>query len=284
MTTKTFSFTALLVAAVLSTQCCIGNEKTWDSRISIANTASTEAGYTLFSETNTTETGGKEGAGLEEIARLLESGMLDKALAAAEKNKSPEVLVYLNNAGVNYTKERRYEEADKIFTGILMIEPRNPDILYNKGLVDAYLGRYADAAGAFGNATELRPEDAEAWYQLASSLYYLKRYNESIYACNKSLNLAPGNAHAWYNMGVALTEVGRYNESVNAYDRALAIKPDYFEAENNRGNVLSELGRYEEALSAYDRALSIKADNQTEKNRDLTEAKLREEENNSHEK
>jgi len=40
-----------------------------------------------------------------------------------------------------------------------MIEPRNPDILYNKGLVDAYLGRYADAAGAFGNATELRPED-----------------------------------------------------------------------------------------------------------------------------
>jgi len=50
---------------------------------------------------------GKEGAGLEEIARLLESGMLDKALAAAEKTKAPQVLVYLNNAGVNYTKERR---------------------------------------------------------------------------------------------------------------------------------------------------------------------------------
>jgi tetratricopeptide (TPR) repeat protein len=273
---KTPCFLVFLILSAVFVSCCVDQKKTADNSSITYTTSTAKLLYYTLAQTKTTlmaDSGNKDS--VEEIARLIESGKLDDALVIAEKSARPEVFVYLNNAGVNYTREKKYEEADKVFSSILRAYPNQPDIWYNKGLVDADLGRHEDAVVAFSNATALKPEDSEAWYQKASSLYYLKRYGEAVEACNRSLALKPGNPYAWYNLGIALTELKRFNESINAYDKALAVKPDYAEAENNKGNVLSELGMYKEAIAAYDRALAIRDDNQTRKNRDLAETKLK---------
>jgi tetratricopeptide (TPR) repeat protein len=273
---KTSCFLVFLIFLIAFVSCCVDQKRTADN-ISVAQTTSTaKLLYYTLAQTKTTLMA-DSGNIVEEIARLIENGRLDDALIIAEKSARPEVFVYLNNAGVNYTREKKYEEADKVFSSILRAYPNQPDIWYNKGLVDADLGRHEDAVAAFSNATALKPEDSEAWYQKASSLYYLKRYDEAVDACNRSLALKPGNPYAWYNLGIALTELKRFNESINAYDKALSIKPDYAEAENNKGNVLSELGKYKEAIAAYDRALAIRDDEQTKKNREISENKLKDE-------
>jgi tetratricopeptide (TPR) repeat protein len=258
------------ILAVLFVSCCVQQK----NEVSSDNAPS----FTLLEKTKTTlpPAAKDAGAGVDEISRMIDNGHLEEALALAQKNASPQVLAYLNNAGVNYTQEKRYEEADKIFSRILDIYPSQPDIWYNKGIVAAKLGRHDEAVMAYNRATDLKPADSEAWYQKASSLYYLKRYDEAIEACNKSIALEPRNPYAWYNLGIALTELKRYNESIDAYDKALSIKPDYAEAENNNGTVLSEAGRYGEAIVAYDSALKIRDDNQTRKNREIAEAKLKE--------
>lgn len=274
---KTCHVLVFLILWALLASCCV-NQKVTDSKDNVSSTLGPL--FTLTEKTKTTlvptEATGDNG-GIGDISRMIESGRLDDALILAQKNASPDVFVYLNNKGVNYTKEGKFEEADKVFSSIIKVYPNQPDVWYNKGLVDAELGRYDDAVNAFNNVTELNPDDASAWYQKASSLYYLKRYEDAVVACNKSLELDPGNANVWYNMGIALTDLKRYNESIYAYDRALSIMPGYAEAENNKGNALSELGQYKEAISAYDKGLAIRDDNQTRKNRELAETKLKNE-------
>ena len=268
---KTPYVLAVIILSIVSISCCVNQEKkVVEDNVSL---------FTLHEVTKTTlippEAKDNDG-GVDEISRMVDRGQLDEALVLAQKNASPQVLAYLNNEGVNYTREKRYEEADKIFTGILDIDPKQPDIWYNKGFVAAKLGRYDEAVMAYGRDTDLKPGDSEAWYQKASSLYYLKRYDEAVDACNKSLTLEPKNPYAWYNLGIALTELKRFNESIQAYDKALSLKPDYSEAENNKGNVLSELGRYKDAIAAYDKALAIRDDEQTKKNREIAQTKYNE--------
>lgn len=265
---KASYFPVFFIFLIVFVSCCVDQEK----KVPGDNVSS----FTLEEVTKTTlasQEAKDNSGGVDEISRMAESGRLDEALAQAGKNPSPRVLTYLNNAGVNYTRENRYEEADKIFAGILKIDSKQPDIWYNKGIVSAKLGRYEDAFLEYGKATDLKPDDSEAWYQKASMLYYLKRYDEAVDACNRSLVLEPHNPYAWYNLGIALTELKRYNESISAYDKALSVKPDYSEAENNKGNLLSDLGMYDEAIAAYDRALAIRYDEQTKKNRDIAETK-----------
>lgn len=276
MTDRTICFAVLSLILLMVAPCCVDRREYADGAISQTTTISDLPQYTLAQTRTTLMPDAEEKAVVEGVAGLLEAGRLDDALKLAEGSTNPEVLVYLNNAAVNYTREKRYEEADKVFSGILRGYPNQPDIWYNKGTVDADLGRHLDAVNAFSNATKLKPEDPGAWYQMASSLYYLGRYEEAADACNRSLELDPGNPYAWYNMGLALVELKKFDDAIYAYDRAIGIKPDYAEAENNKGNALSELGRYDEALFAYDRALALKDDGQTKKNRDMAEAKLNE--------
>jgi tetratricopeptide (TPR) repeat protein len=272
---KTPCFLVFLIFWTLLAICCV-DQKGTDTASNVSSMLETP--FTLAEITKTTLAPPvADNGGIYEISRRIDSGRLDEALVLAQKNASPEVVAYLNNAGVNYTQEKRYEEADKIFTKILDMYPNQPDIWYNKGIVAAKLGRHDEAVLAYGKATDLKPTDSEAWYQKASSLYYLKRYDEAIDACNRSLTLEPKNPYAWYNLGIALTELKRYNESIQAYDKALSLKSDYAEAENNKGNVLSELGLYKDAIAAYDMALSIRDDNQTKKNKELAENKLKDE-------
>jgi len=269
---KTPYVLAIIILSIVFISCCVNRE----TKVSEGNVSL----FTLREVSKTTlipPEAKDNGGGVDKISQRIENGQLDQALVLAQKNASPQVLAYLNNAGVNYTQEKRYDEADKIFTKILEIDPKQPDIWYNKGIVAAKLGRYDEAVLAYGRATDLKPGDSEAWYQKASSLYYLKRYGEAVDACNQSLALEPKNPYAWYNLGIALTELKRYNESIRAYDKALAIKPDYSEAENNKGNVLSELGMYKEAIAAYDRALAIRDDEQTKKNREIAQTKAKDE-------
>ena len=268
---ETSYFLVFFIVSITFVSCCVDQEKkVAEDNVSL---------FTLHEVTKTTLIPPEEkdnGGGVDEISRMIENGQLDQALVLAQKNASPQVLAYLNNAGVNYTRDMRYEEADKIFTEILEIDPKQPDIWYNRGFVAAKLGRYDEAVMAYGRDTDLKPGDSEAWYQKASSLYYLKRYDEAVDACNRSLALEPKNPYAWYNLGIALTELKRFNESIQAYDKALSLKPDYSEAENNKGNVLSELGRYKDAIAAYDRALAIRDDEQTKKNREIAQTKYNE--------
>ena len=268
---ETFYFLVFFMVSIAFVSCCVNQEK----NVSEGNVSS----FTLHEVTKTTlipPEAKDNSSGVDEISWMIENGQLDQALVLAQKNATPQVLAYLNNAGVNYTRDKRYEDADKIFTRILDIDPKQPDIWYNKGFVAAKLGRYDEALMAYSRDTDLKPDDSEAWYQKASSLYYLKRYDEAVDACNRSLTLEPKNPYAWYNLGIALTELKRFNESINAYDKALSIKPDYAEAENNKGNALSELGRYKEAIAAYDRALAIRDDEQTKKNREIAQTKYNE--------
>jgi tetratricopeptide (TPR) repeat protein len=178
---------------------------------------------------------------------------------------------------------REYERA-------LALEPRSPDLLYNRGNALLRLARYPEALASYEAALALRPGDHEALNNRGNALRALERHAEALASYDQALALVPRYAKAHGNRGHALLALGRHaealasyraafagaadapwllgvanalqaleqpREALAAYERALALQPRLADAHGGRGNALQALNRHEEALAAYAAALAI---------------------------
>src|SRR6185436_11462570 len=125
-----------------------------------------------------------------------------------------------DNSLLNLSK---YEEAITLYDKALEIDPKEVNVLTNKGVALDDLGRY---------------EEAITWY-------------------DKALAVNPMDVDTLFNKGVAFTKLGRYGEAITLYDKALKVDPKFANALFNKGVAFYQLGKIEEAISWFDKALEI---------------------------
>jgi len=126
------------------------------------------------------------------------------------------------NLCATLVKLKKFREARELIEETQAIDPLNPELNLNQGLLFSEEGRHEEALASYNRAIELKPDYAEAWS----------------------------------NRGVALGDLRRHEEALASYERAIELKPDYAEAWSNRGITLNDLQRHEDALASYDRAIA----------------------------
>jgi predicted O-linked N-acetylglucosamine transferase (SPINDLY family) len=182
----------------------------------------------------------------------------------------------LHLLGVIYHQRGECAEAIRQIDAALKINPRSADAHNNRGNALSELKRFEEALASYNRAIAIRPVYAEALVSRANALQELKKFDEALTSCERAIALRPDYAEASYNRGNALAALKRFGDARLAYDRAITLKPNYVEAFNNRGAALQEIGQFDLALADFDRAIALKPDHaQAFNNRGFVLSELR---------
>ena len=160
------------------------------------------------------------------VRRLLK--MVEGILAGDENPHEFQVHVQLQRAFSDMEAERFQSAANRL-EAIVAIEPENPAIFYNLGVVYTFLKREDEALTRFNNSVALYPDYAEAWYNMGQ-----------IYLISKK----------------------DFSQALNCFDRAATIRPDYIGAHHQKGMAYELLGDREKALRCWEKTLELDPDNE----------------------
>lgn len=101
-------------------------------------------------------------------------------------------------------------------------------------------------------ALQVDPRQAEVLANRGAALRALRRYDEALADYDRALALAPRSATTLNNRGVTLGALGRHREALECYDQALAIDPDYARARYNRALSRLMLGEFRSGWIDYE--------------------------------
>jgi tetratricopeptide (TPR) repeat protein len=156
--------------------------------------------------------------------------------------------------------EGRAAQAERLYLGVLDIDPCEPNALHQLGLLYRDRGEHETALTYMEAAVRADRRSTEALSNCGLILQDLKRHKEAIETFNRAVVIDRNNAAAIYNRGNSLLALERFDEALASYQRVLALDPGHVDALYNRGNALRELRRHDEALASYRRALAIRPD------------------------
>src|SRR5580704_16839449 len=115
--------------------------------------------------------------------------------------RSMEDTAGLLNAALAHHQAGRLAEANTLYSRVLAIAPKHPDVLHFLGLLACQINQHEAGLALMRESIVAYP----------SPIYH-------------------------NNFGNALREAGRLSESIDAYRNAIALQHDYPEAHNNLGN------------------------------------------------
>jgi tetratricopeptide (TPR) repeat protein len=159
---------------------------------------------------------------------------------------------------VTLHQQGRFDDAERLYQGILTGTPGNFDALHLLGVLMHQRGRSAEALNLIAQALETGTKSADALLNHGNVLFAMRRFAEALSDYERALALRPDDAELLSNRANTLCELNRPGDALASFDRALARRPNDPDILNNRGNALLQLNRAAEALASYDRALAIR--------------------------
>jgi tetratricopeptide (TPR) repeat protein len=200
------------------------------------------------------------------------------------------IVTYLNLGGV-YFQHRRFDDAIRIYRGLIAVQPEYARAYADLGLVYTLRGRHDEAAALCQRALALDPgladahhylghirdaqgrrEEAIAEYRAAlavkpdllaaalslGNVYVaVGRHAEAIATLQALVARSPRRPEAHYALGAAFAAIGEKAQAIDAYRTAIALRPSYPEAYNNLGIEYRRNGQLAEAVAAYRSAIAI---------------------------
>ena len=183
-----------------------------------------------------------------------------EALYRQAVGEAPGDINALHRAGVLSFQRGAVEDALGFVGRAAALNPGQPVLWADLGLIQAGAGRLDEAVASYDRALALRQDIAETHCRRADALRLLGRAEDALQGYDQALALSPVFAQALNNRGLVLMALGRREAALASYGAALAGQPDYVMALCNRGRTLHELGRSAEALASYDAALTHQPD------------------------
>src|SRR5713226_1117673 len=131
--------------------------------------------------------------------------------------------VRLNNLGVAYMNQQRFEQAQKLFEQAILADRK------------FYL----------------------AHLNLGISLFSQRKLDQARVTLQQAAEKLPGEPRVWYNLGLVEKDLGDASKAVEELRRAAELSPNDPDTQYFLGVVLSQLGKYDQAIAAFERALSL---------------------------
>lgn len=175
-------------------------------------------------------------------------------------NREDAVLAFLDEAaavGVAVHRRGLAEEAERLYLGVLSIQPNHLTALQFLGVLNHNLGRTDQALAILAHATELCPDDAGLWLNYGNVHLENRTLDEAAAAFQRAIALDPGFAGPHTNLGVLRRAQRRLDEAEACYRKAIELSPDDYPAWSNLANLLLAESRTSEAVEAALKATEL---------------------------
>jgi tetratricopeptide (TPR) repeat protein len=106
----------------------------------------------------------------------------------------------------------------------------------------------AQALTAYSQCTNLNPSDPLVWDQIGLVDMSLGQYTNALNAFNSATGLTTKNAQIWNDKGEALVALGRYQDALDCFNTALSLNPTYTAAQLNKA---AAMGKGQVSVSTY---------------------------------
>ncbi|MDD1673399.1 MAG: tetratricopeptide repeat protein [Methanomicrobiales archaeon] len=99
-------------------------------------------------------------------------------------------------------------------------ESGNPKNIIDKGIDLNKKGKYEEAVKVCSQAIELDPTSADAWLCKCNGLKGMGKDEEALECYNQALKIDPKSVQAWVNKGNLLFKMHREDEAIEAIEKA----------------------------------------------------------------
>jgi Flp pilus assembly protein TadD len=138
-------------------------------------------------------------------------------------------------AAAKLFSEGRLEDARKVAQQVLAANERDFYALHLLAVVAARRNEWDEAVRLATLALEIEPGHVEVLCNRGVALRVLNRPDEALADYDRALAIAPSSAIAHNNRGVALAALNRHRQALDAFDAALRLQPRYAQARYGRG-------------------------------------------------
>ena len=186
------------------------------------------------------------------------------------------------------------DDADKLYREVLNIDPRQPLVWHNLGLIAQARGnlkgatdfvtqaiqfdgmqpsfhnslgillqlqsRPAEAAASYRTAIAIAPRYAEPHCNLGNLLQQQGQFAEARACYRRALNCNADLPEAHFNLGLIAQIQEQWDEAKECYEHAIHARPTYADAYNNLGAVCKHADDLENATRCFSEALKFKPD------------------------
>jgi len=127
----------------------------------------------------------------------------------------------------------RYNDAIGAYTNYTAVVTNQQSAYCNLAYSYVQVNYTTQALATYSQCTNLNPNDPLVWNQIGLVDMSLGKYTDALNAFNKATALTVNNAEIWNNKGEALVALGRYQDAVPCFNTALTLNPTYTAAQEN---------------------------------------------------
>jgi len=210
-----------------------------------------------------------QGSGYDDIFNLAFSHHKENNLDKAEElyttclEMNPKDPLILHNLGVIFLQTGRFDNAIQKFYEAIKYKPKYVDALCNLGIALKHSGKLEEAVKIYNEALAIETNSPEIYSNLGILQQELNHLAEAQTSLKKAVSLDPKRADFWSNLAILNYRLGEVETALAEFTEALKLDPDNPNLLSNFGSILVELGKSQEALAPLNRSLNLK-DNSTE--------------------
>ena len=162
--------------------------------------------------------------------------------------------------GVSSLAQKDILSAISDFTQVVTLSPNHAMGFFQRG--NAYLAnkQYKEAAQDFSNAGSLDPKLLDAHLKAGEAYGKMQRYPEALNAFERALSLDKNNGRVYFEMANMYVFREDYSDALKSFKQALKKRKDYPEAYFNRGMLLAKLGENGSATADFTNAIKYDPD------------------------
>ncbi len=146
-----------------------------------------------------------------------------------------------------YMKLKKYDEAIKEFENALSLNPKDPRVHNDLGVIYKERNDLPKAEYHYKYAIEIEPNFNLAIVNLAELYIQQKKYTEAIKLLENSLSLQPHNIELLYNLGFVYHNSGELEKALSYYEHVLSYDDKEPNTLNNIAMICSEKNDWEKA-------------------------------------
>ncbi len=189
------------------------------------------------------------------------SGRFDEAIATLGPFADGANPRALHLAGLSYFALKNLGDAASSLEQAIRLDPSDPMVHYDLGLVYLQTERFQAAADQFRQATVLKPDWADAQLYLGRALHDANLADDALAAFQAAQSLDPNLSLLHHHFGLLHKGRGEYDKAVGEFERELAAGTQYAATYYQLAEILYNRGEKERSSQLLSRAIELEPDN-----------------------